>query len=42
MRLGSTYTIDGETRLTGTVGDIGTSSYPPHHMTMGEGGCVYQ
>lgn len=40
--LGSTYTIDGETRLTGTVGDIGTSSfYPPHHMTMGEDGCVY-
>ena len=40
--LGSTYTIDGETRLTGTWGDIGTSSfYPPHHMTMGEGGCVY-
>lgn len=40
--LGSTYTIDGETRLTGTIGDIGTSSfYPPHHMTMGEGGCVY-
>ena len=40
--LGSTYTIDGETRLTGTVGDIGTSSfYPPHHMKMGEGGCVY-
>lgn len=40
--LGSTYTIDGETRLTGTVGDIGTSSfYLPHHMTMGEGGCVY-
>ena len=40
--LGSTYTIDGETRLTGTVGDIGTSSfYPPHHMTMGEGGAVY-
>lgn len=40
--LGSTYTIDGETRLTRTVGDIGTSSfYPPHHMTMGEGGCVY-
>lgn len=26
----------------GTVGDIGTSSfYPPHHMTMGEGGAVY-
>ncbi len=29
-------------RLTGTWGDIGTSSfYPPHHMTMGEGGAVY-
>lgn len=40
--LGSTYEIDGETRFTGTWGDIGTSSfYPPHHMTMGEGGCVY-
>ena len=40
--LGSTYTIDGQTKLTGTIGDIGTSSfYPPHHMTMGEGGCVY-
>ena len=40
--LGSQYTIDGETRFTGTWGDIGTSSfYPPHHMTMGEGGAVY-
>ena len=40
--LGSRYTIDGETRFTGAWGDIGTSSfYPPHHMTMGEGGCVY-
>ena len=40
--LGSTYTIDGVTKYTGTWGDIGTSSfYPPHHMTMGEGGCVY-
>lgn len=40
--LGSRYTIGGETRYTGTWGDIGTSSfYPPHHMTMGEGGCVY-
>ena len=40
--LGSRYTIDGEEKLTGTVGDIGTSSfYPPHHMTMGEGGAVY-
>ena len=40
--LGSQYTITGETRYTGTWGDIGTSSfYPPHHMTMGEGGAVY-
>ena len=40
--LGSEYTIDGVTKLTGTIGDIGTSSfYPPHHMTMGEGGAVY-
>ncbi|MBR4956261.1 MAG: lipopolysaccharide biosynthesis protein RfbH [Lentisphaeria bacterium] len=36
--LGSQY--DG--KFTGTWGDIGTSSfYPPHHMTMGEGGAVY-
>ena len=40
--LGSEYNIEGKTYLTGTVGDIGTSSfYPPHHMTMGEGGAVY-
>lgn len=40
--LGTKYTIGNETRFTGTWGDIGTSSfYPPHHMTMGEGGCVY-
>ena len=40
--LGSSYTMDGKTRYTGTWGDIGTSSfYPPHHMTMGEGGAVY-
>lgn len=40
--LGSRYYIDGEWRYTGTIGDIGTSSfYPPHHMTMGEGGAVY-
>ena len=40
--LGSKYTNDGVTKYTGTWGDIGTSSfYPPHHMTMGEGGCVY-
>ena len=39
--LGSEYTIGEETKLTGTWGDIGTCSfYPPHHMTMGEGGCV--
>ena len=29
-------------KYTGTWGDIGTSSfYPPHHLTMGEGGAVY-
>ena len=40
--LGTLYTVNGETKYTGTWGDIGTSSfYPPHHMTMGEGGCVY-
>lgn len=41
--LGSEYVMeDGKTYLTGTIGDIGTSSfYPPHHMTMGEGGAVY-
>lgn len=40
--LGAQYTINGEIKYTGTWGDIGTSSfYPPHHMTMGEGGCVY-
>ena len=40
--LGTTYEIDGKKKFTGTWGDIGTSSfYPPHHMTMGEGGCVY-
>lgn len=40
--LGSRYTLDGVERFTGAVGDIGTSSfYPPHHMTMGEGGAVY-
>lgn len=36
--LGSKY--DG--KYTGTFGDIGTSSfYPPHHLTMGEGGAIY-
>lgn len=40
--LGSRYSLDGEWRYTGTIGDIGTSSfYPPHHITMGEGGAVY-
>ncbi len=36
--LGSEY----RGHMTGTFGDIGTSSfYPPHHMTMGEGGAAY-
>ena len=40
--LGTEYIIDGVKRKTGTIGDIGTSSfYPPHHITMGEGGAVY-
>ena len=40
--LGSTYEIEGEEKYTGTIGDVGTSSfYPPHHMTTGEGGAVY-
>ena len=40
--LGSQSITDGEEKYTGTIGDIGTSSfYPPHHMTMGEGGAVY-
>lgn len=40
--LGSRYMVGDEEKYTGTLGDIGTSSfYPPHHMTMGEGGAVY-
>lgn len=40
--LGTEYTLNAETKKTGTFGHIGTSSfYPPHHMTMGEGGAVY-
>ena len=40
--LGSRYELNGEWHFTGTIGDIGTSSfYPPHHMTMGEGGALY-
>ena len=39
--LGSRYELNGEWHFTGTIGDIGTSSfYPPHHMTMGEGGAI--
>ena len=40
--LGSKYKYGNEWKYTGTFGHIGTSSfYPPHHMTMGEGGAVY-
>jgi CDP-6-deoxy-D-xylo-4-hexulose-3-dehydrase len=40
--LGSRYQHNGVWKYTGTIGHIGTSSfYPPHHMTMGEGGAVY-
>lgn len=40
--LGSRYCLNGEWKYTGSIGHIGTSSfYPPHHMTMGEGGAVY-
>lgn len=40
--LGSRFCCGGEWKYTGTVGDIGTSSfYPPHHITTGEGGAVY-
>jgi len=40
--LGSRYRMQSDFQYTGTFGDIGTSSfYPPHHMTMGEGGAVY-
>lgn len=40
--LGSEYRYNGKLYRTGTIGDIGTSSfYPPHHITMGEGGAVY-
>lgn len=39
--LGSEYLYDGEYRKTGTIGDISTCSfYPPHHITLGEGGAV--
>jgi CDP-4-dehydro-6-deoxyglucose reductase, E1 len=40
--LGSRYHYEGQWIYTGTIGHLGTSSfYPPHHMTMGEGGAVY-
>lgn len=40
--LGAKFLYNGEWRHTGTIGHIGTSSfYPPHQMTMGEGGAVY-
>jgi CDP-6-deoxy-D-xylo-4-hexulose-3-dehydrase len=40
--LGAKYEINGVEKFTGTIGDIGTSSfYPAHHITMGEGGAVY-
>jgi CDP-6-deoxy-D-xylo-4-hexulose-3-dehydrase len=40
--LGSKILYQGAWRYTGTIGDLGTSSfYPPHHLTMGEGGAVY-
>lgn len=40
--LGSEYEMPEGKKFTGTIGDLGTSSfYPPHHMTMGEGGAIY-
>lgn len=40
--LGSTYCLGSTWHMTGTLGDIGTSSfYPAHHITTGEGGAVY-
>ncbi len=40
--LGARFMYENKWKYTGTVGHIGTSSfYPPHHMTMGEGGAVY-
>lgn len=40
--LGAEFQFDGIWRKTGTIGDIGTSSfYPAHHITTGEGGAVY-
>ena len=39
--LGSQYYYNGEWRMTGTIGDLSTYSfYPPHHITLGEGGAI--
>lgn len=39
--LGSEYLYKGEWKKTGSIGDISTCSfYPPHHITLGEGGAV--
>lgn len=39
--LGSRYVAGGVPRLTGSFGHVATCSfYPPHHITMGEGGAV--
>lgn len=40
--LGAAYDIGNGYQKTGTIGDLGTSSfYPAHHLTTGEGGAVY-
>lgn len=40
--LGAEYDLGYGFEKTGTIGDLGTSSfYPAHHLTMGEGGAVY-
>lgn len=40
--LGGTYTLEDKEYMIGSIGDIGTASfYPAHHITMGEGGCVF-
>lgn len=40
--LGAEYNRGYGFEKTGTIGDLGTSSfYPAHHLTMGEGGAVY-
>ena len=40
--LGSTYTLPGQAEAyTGSFGDLSTQSfYPPHHLTLGEGGVI--